>query len=200
MSPAPRSPLDGADRVVVDGTNLLHRIGRAGSPPATVVGRLRAAIPADITIELVFDGVGHGVTGRVAQQMHVRYSGRRTADDAILELVGDAAGPSGPGAVAAARTLVVSDDRALRTTLTARGARTAGLAWLLGRLDLPAASPSTGKRAAPIGSGRPPAGSAGPAVDAERDERPGWKPGRGATSKTGPAHKVARHRRHPKHP
>jgi hypothetical protein len=201
MPPAPRSPLDGADRVVVDGTNLLHRIGGAGAPPAAIVGRLRAAIPADIAIELVFDGVGHGVTGRVAQQMHVRYSGRRTADDAILELVGDATAPSSAGAVAAARTLVVSDDRALRTSLTARGARTAGLAWLLGRLDLPYAAPTTtGRRAPSIGSGRPPAGAAGSAGAGERDERPGWKPGRGATSKSGPAHKVARHRRHPKHP
>ena len=201
MPPAPRSPLDGTDRMVVDGTNLLHRIGDAGTPPAAIVGRLRAAIPADIAIELVFDGVGHGVTGRVAQQMHVRFAGRRTADDAILELVGDAALPSGPGAVAAARTLVVTDDRALRGQLTARGARTAGLDWILARLDIRrVAASTTGRRPPSIGSGRPPAGAAGSTGAPQEGDRPGWKPGRGATSKSGPAHKVARHRRHPKHP
>jgi hypothetical protein len=202
MSPAPRSPLDGTDRLVVDGTNLLHRLGGREAPPSTIVGRLRAAVPLAIAIELVFDGVGHGVTGRLAQAMHVRYSGRRTADEAILELVGDAASASGPGPMAAARTLVVTDDRDLRTALAARGARTAGVAWLLGRMDVSAASPA-GPRRTSIGAGRPPqrpGGQDGPGGSSDADERRRWKPGRGATAKTGPAHKVARHRRHPKHP
>jgi len=217
MSAARSSPLDATDRLVVDGTNLLHRIG-GGAPPAALVGRLRAAIPVVVAVELVFDGVGHGVTGRVAQNMHVRYAGRRTADDAILELVGDAASPSGAGPVAAARTLVVTDDRELRTALTARGARTAGAAWLLGRMDVPAAAPATGRRGASIGAGRPrggatgsgggasstgggAGGSRGPGGPDRSDaDRPGWRPGRGATAKTGTARRVARHRRHPRHP
>jgi hypothetical protein len=33
----------------------------------------------------------------------------------------------------------------------------------------------------------------------DESDRQGWKPGRGATTKTGTAHKVARHKRHPKH-
>lgn len=204
MPPAPRSPLDDTDRLVVDGSNLLHRLIGPAAPPSTIVGRLRAAVPATVAIELFFDGVGHGITGRLAQNMHVRYSGRRTGDEAILELVGD--GASSP--LAAARTLVVTDDRDLRTALAIRGARTAGTAWLLSRMDVPAAAPAQGRRRASIGAGRPPSGAAssytsGTGASAGRDDadgRPGWKPGRGATSKTGTPHKIARHRRHPRHP
>ncbi len=209
MPAAFRSPLDGTDRLVVDGTNLLYRIGGRGAaaPPAAIVGRLRAAIPPAVTIELVFDGIGHGVTGRVAQQMFVRHSGRRSGDEVILGIAGDGSDEG---------LLVVTDDRALRETLLARGTRTAPLLWLMGRLALPTlASPAPGNRRPTIGSGRPPVGSGsggsrgsgasgdgpgGGATADEEDGRTGWKPGRGATSKTGPMHKVARHKRHPRQP
>jgi hypothetical protein len=203
MPPAPRSPLDDTDRLVVDGTNMLHRLGGPDAPLSTLMGRLRAAVPAPIAIELVFDGVGHGVIGRVAQATHVRYSGRRTADETILDLVGDGTARSGPGPLTSARTLVVTDDRALRTALSARGARTAGVAWLLDRMAVAAVAPAQGRRRSSIGAGRPPsgAGAAGaPGLKDDGPDRPGWRPGRGATSKTGVAHKVARHRRHPRHP
>ncbi len=196
MPPAPRSPLDDTDRLIIDGSNLLHRLGRPDTPPSTLVGRLRASVPVAVAIELVFDGVGHGVTGRLAQNMHVRYSGRRTGDEAILELAGD--GLASP--VAAARTLVVTDDRDLRTALAVRGARTAGVAWLLGRLGVQAAPPGPGGRRSTLGAGRPPAGWAPGETRDEAADRPGWRPGRGATAKTGAPHKVARHRRHPRHP
>ncbi len=197
MPRVPQSPLDDTDRLVVDGSNLLHRLGGPAAPPSTIVARLRGAVPVAIAVELVFDGVGHGVTGRLAQNMRVRYAGRRTGDEAILELVGD--GLDSP--IAAARTLVVTDDRDLRTALAARGARTAGLAWLLGRMDVTAPAPAQGPRRSTIGVGRPPMGPASGSggVD-DAGDRPGWRPGRGATAKSGPAHKVARHRRHPRHP
>ncbi len=203
MPAAPRSPLDDTDRLIVDGTNMLRRIGPT-APASTIVGRIRAAVPLTITIELVFDGVGHGVNGRLAQAMRVRYSGRRTADEAILDLVGDAA-TGGPGPLVAARTLVVTDDRALRIALTARGARTAGVVWLLGRMQVPALAIPTGRRSTSIGSGRPPLllGTTGVGPGSGKDEadaRPGWKPGRGATAKTGTPKRVARHRRHPRQP
>ena len=125
MPPAPGSPFDGIDRLVVDGTNMLYRMGsRTAAPPAAIVGRLRAAIPPTISIDLLFDGIGHGVKGRVAQHMYVRYSGRHTADEAILGLtaaVGEAAGGS-PEAYE--RMLVVTNDRDLRERLEARGVRT----------------------------------------------------------------------------
>ncbi|HEY6570399.1 MAG TPA: NYN domain-containing protein [Candidatus Limnocylindrales bacterium] len=190
-----RSPLEGISRLLVDGTNLLYRIGQGGSkgaaPPAAVIGRLRAAVPGTVTIDLVFDGIGHGVFGRVAQGMTVRYSGRRTADDVILDLTSEAAMQA-----AAEQVLIVTNDRELRGLLHAKGAKTVPLRWLMGRLDLPVnASPSPGNKRPPsIGAGAPP--KDGGDVDDER--RSTWKPGRGATTKTGPPRKVARHKRHPR--
>ena len=139
-----RSPLDGTTRLLVDGTNLLYRIGpggssgsRAAAPPAAIIGRLRAAIPGTVTIDLVFDGVGHGVFGRVAQGMTVRYAGRRTGDDVILDLTSEAAMQAGPGPTGATHVLAVTNDRELRERLHVKGARTVPIQWLLNRLDLP---------------------------------------------------------------
>lgn len=201
MAARPGSALEGVARLVVDGTNLLHRLGRgtgSAAPPAAIVGRLRAAVPAEVSIELVFDGSGHGVTGRVAQGMRVRYSGRRPADDTILELV---AGDDALGTL-----LVVTDDRDLRRRLMTRNARSVPLAWLVARLDRPRlASPAPGNprpagaidgRGSPTGAGAGPAGSASAG---DEDERPRWSPGRGATRKRGPARRQPRHRRHPTH-
>ena len=199
MAPAPSSPFAGIDRLMVDGTNMLYRLGsRTAAPPAAIIGRLRAAIPPEVAIDLLFDGVGHGVKGRVAQHMYVRYSGRHSADEAILELtaaVGEAAGGT-PEAYE--RMLVVTNDRELRERLEVRGVRTRPVQWLLNRLDLPRlATPASGNRRPTIGSGHTMA-TPNPFVQDESD-RQGWKPGRGATTKTGTAHRVARHKRHPKH-
>jgi hypothetical protein len=77
------------------------------------------------------------------------------------------------GAEGTAGLLVVTDDVALRNALRDRGARTAGSAWLIGRLQRSKlSSPSVGNR-------RPPRGSV------EEEERAGWAPGRGATTKKG---------------
>ena len=211
MVAAPRSPLEGTDRLIVDGTNLLYRLGSMGggatglpgsrgpaAPPAAIIGRVRAAIPGAITIDLVFDGIGHGVKGRVAQGMFVRYSGRRSADDLILGLTADAdAGGTDPAATA--RLLVVTNDRELRARLDARGVRSRPVVWLTNRLDMPRlSSPAPGNRRPPIGAGV--SGLPGGGDDDGDAGRRGWRPGRGATTKTGPAHKIARHKRHPRHP
>ena len=104
----------------------------------------------------MFDGVGHGVYGRLAQKMFVRYSGRRPADDTILDLVSEAT-MQGGGPAAADRVLVVTNDRELRDRLAAKGARTAPLQWLIGKLNVPAPPAATGSRRPGIGAGRPPA-------------------------------------------
>jgi hypothetical protein len=223
--PPDRSPLDGTSRLIVDGTNLLYRLGSgAAAPPAAAIGRLRAVIPAAVDIDLVFDGIGHGVAGRVAQGMYVRFAGRRTGDDVILDLVSEAVMAAGSGPAAGASVLVVTNDRELRALLAVKGARTVPLQWLLGRLDMPfLSSASPGNKRPPIGLGSGPGapggrggpgapgglgsgpgapggrGGAGGPDDDDRAGRPGWKPGRGATTKTGPAHRVARHKRHPRH-
>jgi len=200
MPVGPHSPFYGTDRLIVDGTNLLFRLGGAGraAPPAAVIGKLRAAVPKETSIDLVFDGQGHGVFGRLAEGMFVRYSGRRIADDVILDLVGDAMMEAGGGPAAGAKVLVVSNDRELRERILARGSRTVPLQWLIERMGLPVLqSPAAGNRRAPVGFGTGP-GGIGPNAVGREDDRPGWKPGRGATSKTGAPRKVARHKRHPR--
>jgi hypothetical protein len=189
----PSDPLTGTERLLIDGTNLLHALSRrpGAAPPAALIGRLRGAIPAPIAIELIFDGApDRGMRGeRMAAGLSIRYAGRRSADELLRSLVDE--GRSVIGATGIATWLVVSDDHALRASLRERGARTAGSKWLLGRLDRRAlASPSVGnRRAARHPGGDPSTGGAGgaDAVDGgdADDAHVGWKPGRGATTKRG---------------
>jgi hypothetical protein len=175
-----RDPLAATDRLLVDGTNLLHALShRPGAlPPAALVGRLRGAIPARVAIELVFDGPPEpGLRGeRVASGVVVRYGGRRSADAALIARVDEARAQDGPAATDS--MLVVSDDHRLRTAVRERGARTAGSGWLLGRLERRSlASPSVGNRRAPAPTY--------PAGADDIDDRVSWSPGRGATTKRG---------------
>ena len=115
-------------------------------PPAALIGRMRAAIPQAISVELVFDGAPDpGLRGeRIASGVGVRYSGRRTADEVIIGLVESA------GAAFAQGMLIVTDDRELGNAVRGLGARTARTTWLLGRLDRPRlAAPSVGNRRPP---------------------------------------------------
>lgn len=185
-----RDPLAGVERVLVDGNNLLGAMARGGSrqPPAALIGRLRAAIPIETTIELVFDGpADRGTRGeRIARGLTVRYGGRFSADTVLVTLVEEA---SGGDPLAADRLLVVSDDRELRAALRRRGARTAGAAWLIGRLERQRASGRAGGQS--IGQGRPsgarPTASPARSDDDAVGERRPWTPGRGATTKRGNA-------------
>ncbi len=168
MAPMPqpdRDPLAATRRLLVDGTNLLHAISKAAgspgaAPPAALIGRLRGAIPAPVTIELVFDGPPErGLRNeRIAAGVVVRYSGGRTADTVILTMIEDVRLLD--GADGTATLLVVTDDRDLRHGSRLRGARTAGSAWLLGRLG-------SGRLASPS-IGNPRAAAAATALRPER--------------------------------
>jgi hypothetical protein len=139
-------PLVGTELVLIDGTNLLHALGRgsrdsapnrpdAGGPPvppAAVVGRIRGVLPAGVRVELLFDGRTSGVSGRLATGMSVRYSGRASADSVIVEAVEGQAMAGGPASTWS--ILVVTDDRELRGRVARLGARSAGTSWLLRRL------------------------------------------------------------------
>ena len=178
-----RDPLAATRRLLIDGSNLLHALSRssAPAPSAALVGRLRGVIPAAVTIELVFDGPAErGLRNeRIAAGVRVRYAGNRTADAVILGLVDEVRKIDGaPGTDA---LLVVTDDRELRHGVRLRGGRTAGSSWLLGRLD-------AGRRVAPtVANPRPPRAATHDAGDGDvaDDDRPRWKPGRGATTKRG---------------
>ncbi len=194
--PERADPLVGTERLIVDGSNLLHVIGRgkgAPAPAATLIGRLRGVIPGPVRVELVFDGPpDHGLRGeRIAAGLTVRHSGRYTADSLIDRLVADAIGTGGTAEAAHAAgsaMLIVTDDLDLGQRVRRRGARTASARWLVGRLDRGVLSaPSAGARRSPAapkttGGGR--SAVPGP-VGADDDDRPRWNPGRGATKKTG---------------
>jgi rRNA-processing protein FCF1 len=178
-----RSPLEGIDRLIVDGNNLLHAGSRSTTPlPASaVIGRLRATIPANVGIELVFDGAPEpGLRGeRIASGLIVRHAGRRSADQAIVSLVEEARMGSGDAA-GADNVLVVTDDRELRHAVQTHGAKTARAEWLLARL-------ARGTLQSPaIGNPRPPKAADHQAAGPARDESASaWRPGRGATTKRG---------------
>jgi hypothetical protein len=144
-------PLAGVERVFIDGSNLLYALARGSgsrrqggvprggedapglAPAGAIVGRLRAAFPPSVTVDLVFDGpAAGGIKGRLATGLRVSYSGRATADQVIDEGVAAqlaADGPAGTWGI-----LVVTDDRGLRDLVNAKGARAAGTAWLAGRI------------------------------------------------------------------
>lgn len=168
----------GVERVFIDGSNLLFALGRGparenrpatgGAPPipaGAVIGRLRAAFPPSVIVDLVFDGRAlGGVKGRLATGLRVSYSGHETADRLIDEGVLaqlNADGPAGTWGI-----LVVTDDRGLRNLVVSKGARVAGTAWLARRIgqsfaDAPSrVGPSGGRRGSGAG-GRPGAGLAG---------------------------------------
>lgn len=214
-----RDALAGVQRVIVDGSNVLGVLAReearshggvgaagGGAPPSAIVGRIRGAVPREVRIELVFDGPPSGSpTGRVAEGMIVRYSGRRSADTLIVELAATAAtGGRPPGA----NVLVVTDDRGLAEQVRRHGVRLAATGWLLGRLRLPGRSGGAGST---VGHRAPPRGAAGgtsgdgagatspspPGRDDPRDaaaeaDAERWRPGRRATRKSGPSHRPAR--------
>ena len=150
LMPPTRSPLADTERLIIDGSNLLHalRRGAAPAPAATLIGRLRGIIEPGVRIELIFDGPqeqGLGDT-RIASGVSVRYSGRYTADSVIAKLVAEAVQP--------VALLVVTDDAELTDRVKRVGGRTARTEWLMARLSRSRLeSPS-------IGRPRPPAGPA----------------------------------------
>ncbi len=175
MPRATADPITGATRLLIDGSNLLHALARRGGPlPAVAVtGRLRALVPPGVSVTLVLDGspAPGGVSGRLTSGIEVRYSGRRSADALLADLA--AASPEG--------MLVVTDDIALAASLRAHGARTVRTSWLAERLSRQRLEAPAVGRSKPPPSGAP--GGHG-MTDAD-DEAPRWKPGRGATKKTG---------------
>jgi hypothetical protein len=179
-------PLEGIERLLVDGTNLLHalRRGAPAAPAATLVGRLRGVIEMPVRIELLFDGApDQGLRdARIAAGLVVRYSGRMSADALLTRMVGEAVDPG--------TLLVVTDDVDLRHEITRRGGRTVGALWLIGRLERSRLlSPAIGRPKPPPGAGATAggdhAGTNRGEAGGDGDGAPGWKPGRGATTKHG---------------
>jgi hypothetical protein len=192
VTPTHRDPLEGIDRLLVDGTNLLHAMRRGAdpAPASTLIGRLRAVVPPEVGIEIVLDGPPDPGSGnvRAASGLVVRYAGRISADALLIRLVTEAGQVS---LQAAMGILVVTDDGALGTELRRRGATTVRTPWLLRRLDRTVratGAPSIGR---PKPTRPPSAAVPDRDADAAGDSRR-WAPGRGATAKRGNPRRTAR--------
>jgi hypothetical protein len=171
---SPRRPLDDVELLIIDGNNLLHRTAGSVESGAlrALLAQLRQHVGPGVQTVLMLDG--HAAPGSPARQrisgsLEVRQSGSATADDAIVELL--AARPY----TARARTVIVSDDRALVERARSAGGRTQRLDWLQALLAGP---PGGGSGSI----GRPRRPPSGPPADEERES---WRPGRGATRKRG---------------
>ena len=141
--PARRDPPP-ADRRLEPAPCPVAGAGRRRRRPRSSAGCVAPSRPP-VAIELVFDGPPErGLRNeRIASGLTVRYSGPRTGDAVIIGLIDDVRLLD--GADGTATLLVVTDDRDLRHGSRLRGARTAGSAWLLGRLDARRlSSPSVG--------------------------------------------------------
>lgn len=189
------------DALLIDGNNLLHRTAGSTGPAQVreLLARLRLALPEHVSAVLMLDGhpaPGEGRRLVIARNLEIRHSGSRSADDALVELAA-----SVPPAQRAGVTLV-SDDNALSYRVRMIGARTRPLAWLEALL----AGGGRGAGGGSIGSGRRPpprtgGGAAGATANADGegasdgDERPVWRPGRGATRKVGNPRRAPKRRR-----
>ena len=176
--------LDGIDRLLIDGNNLLHRV--AGSADAgalrLLLARLNAALPASVPTVVMLDG--HAAPGtdrrqRIRRGLEVHHAGSISADDALIYLIRDMV-PRDRGSVT-----LVSDDRALVDRARHLGVRTQRLQWLEALLTRPPAQ----KSGVDIGARKP--GAARREIEGEQ-EREAWQPGRGATRKKGNAHRERR--------
>ena len=186
------APFSDVRLLIVDGNNLLHRV--AGGPGQVaarlLLGRLRAAMPPETRAIVVLDGSPDPrapMRETAGRNLEIRHAGRRSADDVIVDLVAEQpfSGRS--------RTVVVSDDRALRDRVSRLGGLARRLQWLDGSLALPPRGPRApagttlaGPRPArPAPTRNPAAGAAGPADQPDDGGAPRWEPGRGATRKRG---------------
>ena len=162
-----RVTLRNAKRLLVDGNNLVggRDEGRLNNLEAT----LRRTITPGVAIEVFRDG------------------GARSADDKIVEAIGT------PDPGAADRIVVITDDRGLSARCTALGTSVVSARYFRDVIGGPPRTPLAGSGGRPPSIGGSGPRRAAPSKDAGDVER-GWRPGRGATQKRGPATRPPRPR------
>lgn len=197
-SPAPEFEL-----VLIDGDNLLHRVRgiRDEAGLRWLLPRLRAWRPHGVTIQVLLDGhpdPGEAYRRRVSSGVEFRHSGDVDADTALVGTL--RARPYGDRA----RTVVVTDDRALGDRVRQTGGMTRRLDWLVTGLAASVGEgvPSGGgswNATTPTGIGggrRKPSSPPGSAdTDSGEDDATPWHPGRGATVKHGNPRRLGKGRR-----
>ncbi len=146
-SPPPRRSPQGSpgdfELLLIDGDNLLHRVRgtRDEAGLRWLLPRLRAWLPAGAHIIVMLDGhpdPGEVLRRRVAPGIDFQHSGNVEADTALVGILG--ARPYADRA----RTLLVTDDRALTDRARHVGGLTRRLDWLTVQLARATGLPSTG--------------------------------------------------------
>jgi hypothetical protein len=183
---------DAPSLLLVDGDNLLHDVrgGRDDAGVAWLLPQLRRWRPATLRIIVALDGhaaPGDGSRRRAAPGIEFHHAGRRSADDLIVDLLGQQS-PEGR-----ARTIVVTRDRDLVARVRHDGGLARSVAWLIAELggQGEVGSRTAARGSVGIGQGRSPRRSsdtttATRAGDAAGDpDEARWRPGRGATRKHG---------------
>ena len=109
--------------VLIDGNNLLHSLPSASKNRKEVRRRVLDAVRREnLSITVVFDGppsAGSPVIEHLGP-VTIRYSGAKSADDVILEML--------PQGKRAAESVVVTDDRELQRRVRDRGGKLRSLA------------------------------------------------------------------------
>ena len=109
--------------VLIDGNNLLHILPSGSNDRSGVRSQVLDAVRKEkMRITVVFDGPPPGGSPAVEHlgPVTVRYSGKTSADDMILQLI--------PQGGRASESVVVTDDQELRRRVRARGGTIRSLA------------------------------------------------------------------------
>jgi rRNA-processing protein FCF1 len=170
------TPLEGVDRLLIDGNNLLHRVSGNVDPGSIrlLLARLSGVLPTTLPTVVMLDG--HAASGtdrrqRIRRGLEIHHAGSLTADEALLNIVRDASPRNRAG------VFLVTDDRALTDKARHLGARTKRLDWLEQILAMPPAHGTGGSTIGRKGVSAPPSST--------DEEKVPWQPGRGATRKRG---------------
>ena len=177
--------VEDVDLLLIDGDNLLHDVrgSRDEGGVAWLLPRLSGWRPSHVRIVVGLDGhaaPGEASRTRATRGIEFHHSGRRSADDMLIDLL-----KAQPYA-SRSRTAVVTRDRGLQARARRAGGTTRSVDWLMNQVAAPSRVGAPSARPVSIGQGKPPKKRhADPHVD--EDDRGSWRPGRGATKKKGNA-------------
>jgi hypothetical protein len=176
--------IDDLDLLLIDGDNLLHvvRGSRDEGGVAWLLPRLSGWRPPQLRIVIALDG--HPAPGEASRRKATRgiefhHSGRRSADDVLVDLL-----RAQPYA-GRSRTVVVTRDRGLQARATRAGGQTRSVDWLMRQVTGRSKSHGRGTKPVGVGQGQPTAQRHYDPYAPEEDEGSSWRPGRRATQKKG---------------
>lgn len=178
--------VEDVDLLLIDGDNLLHAVrgSRDEGGVAWLLPRLSSWRPLHLRIVVGLDGhaaPGEASRTRATRGIEFHHSGRRKADDMLIDLL-----EAQPYAQRS-RSIVVTRDRTLQARAAKAGGASRSVDWLM---KLVAGGPrrrvsGPKPKLVGIGQGKPPRKRYFDPPDGVAEPGPAWQPGRGATRKKG---------------